>query len=135
MCEKEVIKVAVAVIRDDGRVIVARRDEQGQLANQWELPGGSVCNGSPEEGLKEHLAKKFNLDVVVGDRVCTAAHEYEFGKVEVTAYYVECISKKLRLAEHLSYRWVRPSMFKEFEMVQTTWPIIEQLKQQNNLFV
>ena len=133
MCEKPVIKVAVAIIRDEGRFIVAKRDEKGRLPGQWELPGGSVDGSiSPEEGLKDHLARRFNLDVVVGDRLGTATHEYDFGKVELSAYFVECISKKLKLANHMAYRWIRMNMVKDFEMVASSWPIIELLKQQNN---
>ena len=136
MCENAVHKVAVAIIRDEGHIIVARRPDKGRLATQWEFPGGSVTNGySHEEGLKDHLAKLYNLDVVVGDKVGIAAHDYDFGRVEVTAFYVECISKKLRLTEHLAYRWVRPNMCKEFDMGQTAMPILELLKQQNNFFV
>ena len=93
MCEKPVIRVAVAVIRDEGRFIIARRDEKGKLASQWELPGGSVHEGvSLEEGLKDHLAKRFNLDVVVGDKLGTSNYDYDFGTVQLTAF-VECISK------------------------------------------
>lgn len=133
MCEKPLIRVAVAIIRDEGRFVIARRDEKGRLASQWELPGGAVHDGvSLEEGLKDHLAKRFNLDVVVGDKLGTSNHEYDFGNVQLTAFYVECISKKLKLSQHLAYRWVRMNMLKDFEVVQGAMPIIELLKQQMN---
>lgn len=133
MCEKPVIRVAVAIIRDEGRFIIAKRDEKGRLPGQWEFPGGSVPEGgSLEDTLKDHLAKRFNLDVVVGDKLGTATHSHDFGTVEVTAFYVECISKKLKLSQHLAYRWIRMNMLKDFEMVATAWPIAELLKQQNN---
>ena len=133
MCEKPVIRVAVAVIRDEGKFIIARRDEKGRLASQWELPGGSVHEGvSLEEGLKDHLAKRFNLDVVVGDKRGTSNYDYDFGTVQLTAFYVECISKKLKLSQHLAYRWIRLNMLKDFEIVHSAMPIIELLKQQMN---
>mgnify|MGYP001316943535 FL=1 len=133
MCEKPVIRVAVAIIRDEGKFIIARRDEKGRLASQWELPGGSVHEGvSLEEGLKDHLAKRFNLDVVVGDKLGTSNYDYDFGNVQLTAFYVECISKKLKLSQHLAYRWIRLNMLKDFEIVHSAMPIIELLKQQMN---
>lgn len=133
MCEKPMIRVAVAIIRDEGRFVIARRDERGKLASQWELPGGAVHEGlSLEEGLKDHLAKRFNLDVVVGDKLGTSSHEYDFGNVHLTAFYVECISKKLKLSQHLAYRWIRMNMLKDFEIVPGAMPIIELLKQQMN---
>ena len=133
MCEKPVIRVAVAVIRDEGKFIIARRDEKGRLASQWELPGGSVHEGvSLEEGLKDHLAKRFNLDVVVGDKLGTSNYDYDFGTIHLTAFYVECISKKLKLSQHLAYRWIRLIMLKDFEIVHPAMPIIELLKQQMN---
>ena len=133
MCEKPVIRVAVAIIRDEGKFIIARRDEKGRLASQWELPGGSVHEGvSLEEGLKDHLAKRFNLDVVVGDKLGTSNYDYDFGNVQLTAFYVECISKKLKLSQHLAYRWIRLNTLKDFEIVHSAMPIIELLKQQMN---
>ena len=127
------IRVAVAIIRDEGKFIIARRDEKGRLASQWELPGGSVHEGvSLEEGLKDHLAKRFNLDVVVGDKLGTSNYDYDFGNVQLTAFYVECISKKLKLSQHLAYRWIRLNMLKDFEIVHSAMPIIELLKQQMN---
>ena len=133
MGEEPTFKVVVAVIRDEGRFVVAKRDEKGKLPGQWEFPGGAVSvDASPEEGLKDHLAKRFNLDVVVGDRLGTTSHEYDFGKVEVSAYFVECISKKLKLTQHMAYRWIRIPMLKDFEMVTTAWPLVELLKQQSN---
>lgn len=131
--EIQVIKVAVGIIKDEDRYIIARRSDKGELCGQWEFPGGSVTTGtSNEEALKNHLADKFNIDVVVGDKVAVSAHDYEFGRVELSAYQVECISKKIKLAEHFAYRKIRMNMFKEFEMVPVSTPVIEQLRQKQD---
>ena len=117
MCEKPVIRVA-AVIRDEGKFVIARRDEKGRLASQWELPGGSVHEGiSLEEGLKDHLAQRFNLDVVVGDKLGTSNYEYDFGTVQLTAFYVGNASlRSTKLSQHLAYRWIRLNMLKALKL-------------------
>lgn len=125
------IKVSVGIIRDEGRFILAKRDEQGRFPGLWEFPGGAVGEGrSAEDALKDHLSQRFNLDVVVQDKLATVTQEYDWGSVEVTAYSVECISKKVRLASHLSYRWVRWNQFKEFDCVPSVTPLVEILKSQ-----
>lgn len=129
----DVIRVSVGIIRDENRFILAKRDETSKLAGRWELPGGAIPDGvSNEESLKNHLAKSYNLDVVIGDKLGTSSHDYDFGKVEVTAYFVECISTKIRLSKHLAYRWIRFNMLKDFDVVESALPLIDTLKQQAN---
>jgi 8-oxo-dGTP diphosphatase len=130
--EKPVIRTAVGIIRDEDRFIVAKRDDKGDLPGMWEFPGGIIDETtSPEEALKDHLVKKFNIDVVVGDKIGTTTHDHDFGTVELSAYHVECISKKIKLAEHLAYRKIKLNMFKDFDMVPVAQPIVDLLKQQS----
>ena len=108
MCEKPVIRVAVAVIRDEGKFVIARRDEKVDwLVNGNYQVGLYMKAFHWKRALKDHLAQRFNLDVVVGDKLGTSNYEYDFGTVQLTAFYVECISKKLKLSQHLAYRWIR----------------------------
>jgi 8-oxo-dGTP diphosphatase len=125
------IRVAVGIIRDEGKFVLVKRDEQGKFPGMWEFPGGAAPEGvTLEDALKDHLSKYFNLDVVVQDKLASVTQEYDFGTVEVTAFGVECISKKVRLAHHLSYRWVRWNQFKEFDCVPSITPMLEILKSQ-----
>lgn len=124
-------RVAVGIIREDGKFILARRPENDSLGNLWEFPGGLVPEGnSHEEALKNHLMEKFNIDCVVGEKLAVVNQEYDGAPIEITAYQVDPISKKIKLAEHLAYRWVRWNMFKEFECVPSLAPMLEILKQQ-----
>lgn len=71
--------VTTAVIRQDGKVLVARR-QGGHLAGKWEFPGGKLEPGeSPEQCLARELKEELELEVRVGDIFAVVYHEYESG--------------------------------------------------------
>jgi ADP-ribose pyrophosphatase YjhB (NUDIX family) len=130
--EKPTVKVVVGIIRDEDRYIIAKRPEGDDVkySGLWEFPGGRVNETtSHEEALKKHLESDFNIDVVVGDKIGTVTQELSDECVELTAFHVECISKKIKLSKHFAYRRVRLNMLKEFEMLPSTGPLTELLKQ------
>lgn len=129
--EKPTIRVVVGIIRDEDRYIIAKRPEgdEQRYPGYWEFPGGVVQEGSHEEALKKHLEKDFSIDVVVGDKLGTVTQELTEECIELTAFHVECISKKIKLSKHLAYRRVRLNMLKDFSMLPSTGPLSELLKQ------
>jgi 8-oxo-dGTP diphosphatase len=74
-----VIVAAVALVREDGRLLLARRPEGKTMAGLWELPGGKVESGeSPRAALARELREELAIDVAADDLVpfTFAAHDY-----------------------------------------------------------
>lgn len=62
--------VVAAAIVVDGRLLAARRTSPRELAGRWELPGGKVEPGEPDEqALVREIREELGVDVSVGDRV------------------------------------------------------------------
>ena len=60
--------VTCAIIEKEGKILIARRALDQQLAGKWEFPGGKVEDGeSPEECLKRELEEEFGIQVEVGE--------------------------------------------------------------------
>ncbi|MQY13816.1 hypothetical protein SRB5_39720 [Streptomyces sp. RB5] len=56
------VSVAGAVIRDDGRILVIRRADNGR----WELPGGVLeLDEAPEAGARREVREETGVDVAV----------------------------------------------------------------------
>ncbi len=75
-----VLVVACALLRTDGRLLIARRPEGKALAGLWEFPGGKVEPGEhPEEALIRELYEE--LGIVVSSEQLEpfrfASHTYE----------------------------------------------------------
>ncbi len=50
------INVTAAIIKRDGRILIAKRSSTSSLPNKWEFPGGKVESGeTPEECLQREL--------------------------------------------------------------------------------
>lgn len=60
---KVVLVAAVALIDEDGRVLLAQRPEGKQMAGLWEFPGGKVEPGeTPEVALMRELREELGID-------------------------------------------------------------------------
>jgi 8-oxo-dGTP diphosphatase len=56
--------VAAALVRDDGRVLLARRPAGKPLAGLWEFPGGKVEPGeTPENALARELHEELGIAI------------------------------------------------------------------------
>lgn len=59
-----VLVSAVAIVRDDNRLLLAQRPEGKSMAGLWEFPGGKVELGeTPETALVRELSEELGVDV------------------------------------------------------------------------
>jgi mutator protein MutT len=83
------IVVVAAVIEQDGRFLVTRRQPGVHLAGMWEFPGGKI---DPDEthadALSREIREELDADVVVGDLVLATTHAYP--EKTVTLFFYRC---------------------------------------------
>jgi 8-oxo-dGTP diphosphatase len=81
--------VVAAVIEQDGRFLVTRRQAGVHLAGLWEFPGGKIDPDETHvEALRRELAEELDTDVSVGDLVLATTHAYP--DKTVTLYFYRC---------------------------------------------
>lgn len=101
------IRVVGAVFVDGDRVLACRKAPGKSLAGLWEFPGGKIEPGeSPEEALARELSEELSLTAVVGDKVATTVHTYDFATIELTTFLCTIQSGELVLTDHDATRWV-----------------------------
>jgi 8-oxo-dGTP diphosphatase len=86
-----VISVAVvaAVIEQDNRFLVTRRQAGVHLAGMWEFPGGKIdADESHVDALRREIREELDCDVRVGALVLSTTHAYP--EKTVTLFFYRC---------------------------------------------
>ncbi|WP_045393344.1 8-oxo-dGTP diphosphatase MutT [Falsirhodobacter sp. alg1] len=77
---KLVLVAAVALVDDQGQILMAQRPEGKSLEGLWEFPGGKVETGeTPEAALVRELQEELGITVAEADLapLTFASHSYE----------------------------------------------------------
>jgi A/G-specific adenine glycosylase len=123
--------VTAAVIRRDGKVLLAQRPEDGLLGGLWEFPGGKL---QPGEDLVSCLQREINeelgVDVQVGGPLGVYKHAYTHFKVTLHAF--NCKLKNGQEPQPLQVsdlRWVEvnPSVLDTYPMGKIDRQIAQRL--------
>ena len=79
--------VVAAVIKDDDRFLVTRRQPGVHLAGMWEFPGGKIDPDETHEvALRRELREELDVEVQVGECVHRTLHAYPERTVELFFY-------------------------------------------------
>ena len=123
---KKRINVTGAVLIKNNKVLAAKRGPEMSLPGYWEFPGGKIEQGeSPEESLKRELQEELLCDAVVGRRITTTEHEYDFGIVVLSTYYCTLLDREPELTEHAEIRWVAPEELSALDWAPADIPAVQ----------
>ncbi|MBQ7454864.1 MAG: (deoxy)nucleoside triphosphate pyrophosphohydrolase [Clostridia bacterium] len=113
--EKKTVRVAAAVIRQNGRILATRRG-YGPDKGGWEFPGGKVEAGETErEALAREIREELDAAVSVGARLARVGYERRGARLDMGFYLCELLSEGVTLREHADARWLRPEELDEPE--------------------
>lgn len=86
---KPIKRIALAILRRDGKFLLQLRPGGGAFGGLWEFPGGKIEPGeSPEEAAEREVLEELNCSVRAERLLGTASHDYEDFSVEL--YVVLC---------------------------------------------
>lgn len=104
---KKVINVVGAIIFLITKFFVHREVKKMSLPLMWEFPGGKVeKNETEKDALIREIREEMKCDLIVGDKVITTEHEYDFGIVRLTTYKCTLNKELPTLTEHKSIEWL-----------------------------
>ena len=82
------IRVAAAIIREAGRILLVQRPTTAAMGGLWEFPGGKLEPGeTPEAALARELVEELDITVQVGPLYHTTDHTYPDGLHVQLAFY------------------------------------------------
>lgn len=121
--------VTAAVIRRNGRLLIAQRPLGGRLGGLWEFPGGKVEPGETlKQCLRREIKEELGIRIKVGQPIASINHAYTHFKITLHAFECELVSGKPQAVEVQDFKWVRMSELKKYAFAKTDLKIIEVLK-------
>ena len=123
---ERVTTAGVAV--ENGRVFVARREDEGVLASKWEFPGGKNREGESEaDTLRREYLEELSIPVDVGDLLLSFDFTNGDKLYHLRCYAVTHLSHGYSLSVHTEVRWVSPEELMLLEMAPSDGKIREML--------
>lgn len=107
-------ETVAAVVRRNGRYLLAKRPAKGLLSGLWEFPGGRVEAGESHVIALQRIAREqLGVEVKVGGLVAATDHAYSHMKVRLTLYRCEIVEGSPESLAHDTLKWVPRSRFDE----------------------
>ncbi|MEH6548023.1 MAG: 8-oxo-dGTP diphosphatase MutT [Sneathiella sp.] len=123
--------VAVALVDEDNRVLIAQRPEGKSMAGLWEFPGGKVDPGeTPESALIRELKEELTIDVT---EACLApftfaSHSYDTFHLLMPLFVCRRWHGTPKPAEGQTLKWVRALRLTDYEMPPADIPLVAMLR-------
>lgn len=122
------IHVAVGVVIDGSKILIAKRRQQSDHGGLWEFPGGKVESGETVyDALCRELKEEVNITVLSAEPFISVKHQYQQYNVLLDVWRVNDFSGDAKGVEGQSVRWVDITELECFEMPEANHDIISAL--------
>ena len=105
----KIVDVAVGILRNDNKVLLAQRPPPKPYHGWWEFPGGKVENNeSPEQALKRELKEELGINIDGCSPWIIRHHSYEHASVRLHFFLVSQWSGDVVPQENQNINWADP---------------------------
>ena len=126
-----VLVAAVALVDEDGRVLLQRRPPGKTMAGLWEFPGGKVEPGeTPEQALIREMREELAIDITEAclAPLTFASHAYEEFHLLMPLFVCRRWDGRPTAREGQLLEWVRPVRMGSYEMPPADVPLVAMLR-------
>lgn len=118
------------VLVENGRILVAKREDKGSIGGFWEFPGGKNRWGeTEEETLKREFLEELDLEIEVKELLHTHDFVNKGTLYHLKAYFVSAqILGELPLRFHTGFKWVTKDELKSLSFAPSDQRIVETLQ-------
>jgi 8-oxo-dGTP diphosphatase len=126
------LRVACAVMAENGRLFAARRGPGGRNGGLWELPGGKLEPGeTPSACLERELKEELGVDVRADGEWDAVRHDEPGFSLELIPVLCSRVKGEPTAGEHAESGWFDPAGLKALEWSPADVPVVERwLKEQ-----
>ncbi|MBQ6371374.1 MAG: (deoxy)nucleoside triphosphate pyrophosphohydrolase [Firmicutes bacterium] len=130
------INVVAAIIIQDHRTFATQRG-YGAYKDRWEFPGGKIEPGeSPQEALAREIREELNVQVEVGEKLCTVEYDYPEFHLSMQCFLCSITSGEPVLLEHEAARWLEQDALWTVDWLPADVEVVEEIvrRRQNELY-
>jgi 8-oxo-dGTP diphosphatase len=132
MSDKSIVLVAaVALVDEDGRVLIQQRPPGKAMAGLWEFPGGKVEPGeTPEVSLIREMREELAIDITAACLApfTFASHSYDTFHLLMPLFVCRRWKGQIAPQEGQAVKWVRPARMDDYPMPPADVPLVAMLR-------
>ena len=124
-----VLVAAAALVRSDGRLLLAQRPKGKAMAGLWEFPGGKVEAGeSPQGALARELTEELGVVVAEADMQAFsfASHAYDKFHLLMPVFLIRSWEGEVTSQEGQQLAWVSAGEIRSYPAPAADVPLFEQ---------
>ena len=124
------IEVVAAVIFDGTKILATRRGS-GNMAGQWEFPGGKIEPGEThQEALKREIMEELGIIISPDSFLLTIEYDYPEFHLVMHCYKCTILFGAPRLLMHSSAMWISPQELDNLNWLPADIQVVDYLKKQ-----
>ena len=123
------ITVAVALLWEQGRLLICQRSLKDDFPGKWEFPGGKVePEESPQIALRRELREELGITAEVGEPVWSVEHQYP-GRTGVLLLFFAVASYRGRMENRIfeQIQWVPPEQLPGYDFLEADLMLVQKL--------
>jgi len=110
-------EVSAAIIIEDCKILLTKRNSSGDLPGYWEFPGGKRENNETIfECLEREIKEELNVCCKALNVFAENIYEYEHGTIKLIAIIAKLFSKNIILNVHDDYIWAEISNLLNYKL-------------------
>lgn len=123
-------RVAVGIVRRNGKVLVCQRKKGARYALKWEFPGGKLEHGETvEQCLKRELWEELSIRVqTIGDVEIQSASYDDGGTYEVAYCTVKEFEHEPKNNVFEQFRWVTVEELRKMDILEGNKEFVEKMR-------
>jgi len=126
------LDVPVAVIQQEGRLLISQRMRKDSFGGFWEFPGGKPNDGETmEAALAREIREELGITVEVGAKRMMISHRTPDRVIRLHCFDCRLLEGEPRALECASWQWVLPDELERFSFPPASKPLICDLRESN----
>ncbi len=130
------IKVAVGILRNKQKILIAQRRKTQFMGGFWELPGGKIKNEeSPEKAIIRELNEELGIQVERSSIHQTMMHHYADRIIEISIYNIIQYQNTPTGLEGQAIAWVKITNLNNYQLLPTMKAFINSITLPNKYWI
>lgn len=126
--KREIEVVGAAIVGDDGRVLIVRRNPGDTGGGRWEFPGGKIDPGeTAEQALVREIREELSLEIGALHDLGKVRHEYDDTIIHLRVYRAKVLGGSIRLVDHDALEWLFPKDLDPRRLIEADRPFVQRL--------